>query len=104
MEYMVSVFINRQRDHGYNSWYDVANAKQKDGTYQMEGYPQGVADLNNLGSSGDPRREQARRGVSAIQYIKQHGPFATTSTTGRLFFNLTDVGGLSSASDKVRFA
>jgi len=76
MEYMVSVFLNRQKDGG-GSFYDIANSKQSNGRFQFEGYPRGDADLNKLGSEGDARCEQARLAVKALDYIKTHGPIRT---------------------------
>jgi hypothetical protein len=76
MQYMGSVFLNRQV-HGGGSFYDIANSKQSNGRYQFEGYPRGDGDLNKLGSEGDARCEQARLAVKAVDYIKAHGPIRT---------------------------
>jgi hypothetical protein len=79
MEYMVSVFVNRQRDWGGSSWFDIATSKQKDGkTYQHEGYPNGLTRIGNLGAEGSGYCEQARTALKAIQSIKDIGPVNTS--------------------------
>jgi len=78
MEYMVSVFVNRQGDWGGPSWSDIATSKQKDGKkYQFEGYPNGLNALNNLGSNGSDVCEQVRAALKAIESIKNIGPVNT---------------------------
>jgi hypothetical protein len=79
MEYMVSVFVNRQHDNpNHPSWYDIANTKQTNGKYQFEGYPNGLNALNHLGADGSAVCEQARTGLKAIQSIKDIGSVNTS--------------------------
>ncbi len=75
MEYMVSVFVNRQNDTpNHPSFYDIANSKQTNGKYQFEGYPNGNDQLNNLGEQGSAACEQAAIGLRAMASIKTNGP------------------------------
>jgi hypothetical protein len=70
---MVSVIENRARATG-TSWFDVVNAKQTNGNFQFEGYPNGQNYINQLGAKGSDMCERLRGALDAMNAVKLNGP------------------------------